>query len=190
MRARHLIPLGVGACVVLQAAAAKPRQSTVTAKPEYPLYCAGVVVGMSTDTDLKRMYGTGLFQRGEGHGGGRYFIDPKGQVTLHVTTGTGGVIESVTYRKGVHLPSSTTTGRRAAVAASLTSGERLQWGIRLGDTVDEIIRQLGKPAKDLRTGSSRVLHYRAEEMPYILFYEADFNFDRGRLVSVRLYNGC
>ena len=61
--------------------------------PEYPLYCAGIVVGMSTDRDVQRMYGPGLYVRDEGHGGGRYFVDRHRRVTLHVEIGVDKVID-------------------------------------------------------------------------------------------------
>jgi hypothetical protein len=161
---------------------------------QYPLYCAGIVVGMSTDEDVRRMYGDGLYVRDEGHGGGRYFVDPRHQVTLHVEIGVDRVIDSVSYSRGVHLPS----GRRRpgaiptkVVSTRLTPGEHLWLGIRLGETAPYVIRQFGKPAKDGRSRSIRVIRYAADydNMAFVLDYEAEFRFRNNRLVSMSLYNG-
>src|ERR1051326_1418697 len=102
----------------------------------YPLYCAGIVVGMSSDTDVRRMYGDGFFVREEGHLGGRYFTDPKRQVTLHVEIGVDQIIETVSYARGVHLPSrsrNSTSALKQSISSRLTPGERLTYGTRLGD---------------------------------------------------------
>jgi hypothetical protein len=161
---------------------------------EYPLYCAGVVGGMSTDTDARRMYGDGLYVHDEAHGGGRYFVDPGHTVTLHTEIGVDGVIESVTYSRGVRLPGSKRRTRlvpRQAISTRLTSNERLWLGTRLGDKAAAVIREFGTPKKDTRSGASRVVRYEAERerMSYVLFYEAELRFQNDRLVSVRLYNG-
>src|SRR5438034_10603280 len=72
--------------------------------PEYPLYCAGMMVGVSSSEDVQRMYGRGLYVSNEGHegphGGGRYFVDPHHRVTLHIVVGGDDMVEKVSYRRG------------------------------------------------------------------------------------------
>jgi hypothetical protein len=189
-RSNGVAVLSASAIVAATCLAAAPRAK----RPEYPLYCAGIVVGMSTDTDVRRMYGDGLFVKDEGHGGGRYFVDPKRQVTLHVETGVDRVIETVSYGRGVRLPQGYAKGTpvpKQAISANLTAGEHVWLGIRLGENASYVVRQFGKPKKDTRTGSTRVIRYETgeQEMAYTLFYEAEFRFEKDRLVSVKLYNG-
>jgi hypothetical protein len=166
--------------------------------PEYPLYCAGIMVGVSPDDDVQRMYRRGLYVANEGHegphGGGRYYIDRRHRVTLHIVIGGNGTVESVSYRSGVHLPPEHQRKRtvpQTAVCTKLTTQEYVQGGIRLGDSSNVVLQQFGKPKKDTRRGTTRVLHYAAdyETMPYVLDYEATFRFQNDHLIAVELYNG-
>lgn len=138
------------------------------------------------------MYGEGLLVRTEGHLGGRYFLDPKHQVTLHLEIGVDGVIETVSYTRGVRLPG----GKQShipskAVSPRLSEGEHVSFGIRLGTRAREVLATFGKPKKDLHTGHIRVIRYETthETAPYVLYYNAEFHFKDGRLISVQLYNG-
>jgi hypothetical protein len=159
---------------------------------QYPLYCAGLVVGISRMKDARRMYGEGLVVPNEGHGAGRYYVDPQRRVTLHVVTGVDEAVEELTYSAGVRLPAP----HRAkvppqALAPRLTARETVQFGISLGQSPQEVIRSYGKPASDRTQGSTRVLRYQADDttMSHVLVYEAEFRFENHRLVFVRLYNG-
>jgi hypothetical protein len=165
-----------------------------TKAPEYPLYCAGIVVGMSTDRDVRRMYGTGLYVRDEGHGGGRYFVDSGRRVTLHVELGPDDTIDEVSYGRGLQLPARYLKSRRVpsrAISPQLTTNEHLYLGIRLGEKATDVLGEFGKPRSDTRHGLTRVVRYEAdyEQMPYVLDYEAEFRFENNRLVAVKLYNG-
>jgi hypothetical protein len=161
----------------------------------FPIYCAGIVVGMSTMRDAQRMYGEGFFVLGEGHGGGRYYVDPRNEVTLHLKSGVDDVVEAIEYTRGVRLPPSfqrPSAVPEQAVSGALTADERVQWGSRLGDSAASVLRHLGKPTEDLHDGNLRRLRYEeeSESSPYLLFYEAEFRFENDLLVSVRIYNGC
>ncbi|MFN3653302.1 MAG: hypothetical protein ACK47B_27285 [Armatimonadota bacterium] len=182
---RHA-PLAVVLCLIPARGLSSPPRR------ELPLYCAGIVVGMSKEPDVRRMYGDGFFVADEGHAGGRYYVDPRRQVTLHVTTGVDRVIESVTYSRGVRLPAgSGEPALKRASAPKLTADEHFGSGHRLGDTAAEIRRQLGKPDQERRRGAARVLRYETdyETTPYVLYYELELRFYQDRLVSVQLYNG-
>jgi hypothetical protein len=162
--------------------------------PEYPLYCAGIVVGMSTDRDVRRMYGPGLYDPEEGHGGGRYYVDLGRRVTLHAELGADDTIDEVSYGRGIRLPARYLKSRRfpsRAISSQLTASEHLYLGIRLGERAADVLQSFGKPRSDTRHGLTRVVRYEAdyEQMPYVLDYEAEFRFEYNRLVAVRLYNG-
>ena len=175
---------GLVSCVA--AAAPAPKRP-----PDYPLNCAGIVVGISTERDVRRMYGDGLFAKDEGHGGGRYYVDPGRKVTLHVETGVDHYIESVTYGHGVHLPSKSPRDLTRATTSRLAATEFCGVGIRLGVSPARLRAQLGPPKSDRRSGATRELRFETnyERSPYVLDYEAEFHFTNDRLVYVRLYNG-
>ena len=159
--------------------------------PEYPLNCAGIVVGMSTERDVRRMYGDGLFAKDEGHGGGWYYVDPGRKVTLHLEIGEGRYIESVSYSRGVRLPANSPRALARATTSRLTATEFCGVGVRLGVSPARLIAQLGQPRSDRRSGTTRELRFETnyERSPYVLDYEAEFRFTNDRLVYVRLYNG-
>jgi hypothetical protein len=140
------------------------------------------------------MYGDGLYAQDEGHLGGRYFVDANRRVTLHVEIGVDRYIESVEYRRGVHLPASYQKSGvipKQAISARLTQNELLQGGIHLGAKPDTLIQQFGKPKQETRKGAARTIRYNADyqTMPYVLYYEAEFRFQNNQLVSISLYNG-
>ena len=183
------------AVVVITAVSTGPTAARPSRKgPRYPLSVAGIVVGKSTDSDVRRMYGDGFFVRDEGHGGGRYFVNPKHRVTLHSEIGVDHVIESVSYGRGIRLPR---TLKAAAVVAKATSArltpdKRLWPGFRLEERAGTILRRFGKPRSDRRSGSRRIVWYEADfhSMPGVLVYEAELHFENDRLVLVKLHNGC
>lgn len=147
---------------------------------------------MSTDADVRRMYGEGLYVQDEGHLGGRYYVDPKHQVTLHTEIGVDRMITLVSYGQGVQLPEKYRTSRASlgkCLSARLTAGEHLQGGIRLGETSTYILQRFGKPKKDVRKEAVRTIHYAAENRPYVVVYEAQYRFRNDRLIGISLYNG-
>jgi hypothetical protein len=184
MRPSHFVWLAPVTVFVSAAAGTQPHR--------YPLQCARLTTGVSTDRDVRRIYGRGLFVPGEGHGGGRYFVDRKHRVTLHVEIGVYRVIEAVEYRRGVHLPGmSGTRVPDTALSSKLSAYERIPPDLHLGTSLFTLRAALGTPASDRRTGVRRTLRYVADyrTMPQVLAYEADFQFERDRLIAIRLYNG-
>ena len=184
-----LRPLVIAALLTPVTVSAAPR----AALKQYPLYCAGLVVGISRMRDARRMYGEGLVVPNEAHGAGRYYVDPRRRVTLHVVTGVDDAVGELTYSRGVRLPAPHRGKVPAqAVAPRLTERETVQYGTRLGQSPEEVIRAYGKPGGDRKQGRSRLLRYQAGDraMSHVLVYEAEFRFENDRLVSVRLYNGC
>ena len=111
-----------------------------------------------------------------------------------MTIGPDRIIDDVSYGRGVQLPAKQRRAAKAIAAAisrRLTTHERVQDGIRLGDSDAEVLRKLGRPARDTRRRSIRTLRYEADDssMPGVLFYDAEFGFQHHRLVSIDLYNG-
>jgi hypothetical protein len=188
MRAFALALTLLTACTAAAASAARGR----AAPPRYPLYCAGLMAGISRERDALRMYGPGLVARGEGHGIGRYYVDPAGRVTLHIAIGDGRV-ETVEYSRGVAIPASLRKNAipKAAVAEALPTDDGAD-GIRLGASAAEVMRLVGKPKKDARSGARRVLTYGSnfDEQPYFVNYDGIFTFENGKLIAIHLHNGC
>ena len=194
---------GIGVLITSFALLAVPTAWTAGTKPavgqpghrrEYPLYLAGLVVGMSSLRDAQRMYGEGFRVEDEGHGGGYYYVDTHRQVTLHVVTGVDRILEEISYERGVRLPAgSLKRGAipQTATSPNLSAGEQLFPGYHLGDPPDGLLQSYGKAAKDVRTGRLRIIRYESDykKMPYVLVYEAELRFEAGKLVFVRLYNG-
>ncbi len=49
----------------------------------WPLNFAGITLGITNDSQVRRLLGNGIFRSEEGDTGGRYFIDKKRKSTLH-----------------------------------------------------------------------------------------------------------
>ncbi len=158
----------------------------------YPLVCAKIKVGSSIDSDVQHMYGKGYFVRDEGHLGGRYYIDEKHQVTLHVEIGVDRVVESIDYSQGIHLPIMPTTKvLQIASSPGLTADKEIQGNIILGATLKSIIKRWGTPSKNRISKGNGEIEYDADEksMKEVLFYKAQLRFHNGRLHSISIYNG-
>ena len=54
----------------------------------WPLNFAGITLGVTTDSEVQRLLGKGVFRKDEGDTGGRYFIDSKHTATLHTVSYT------------------------------------------------------------------------------------------------------
>ena len=177
----------VGTVAVGRSAPQRPRPATL----RYPLVCARIKVGVSTDADVRRLYGKGYFVPAESHSGGRYYVDPRHTATLHTEIGVDSIIESLEYRQGVHLPRRSRTVLAAATTPRLSSHEKVEGGIGLGDVAVVVLQKYGRPKSDKRHLGARVVKYEATEgqIPGVLAYEATFRFGADRLVSVSLYNG-
>lgn len=69
----------------------------------WPLNFAGITLGVTTDSEVQRLLGNGVFRVGEGDTGGRYFVDSKQTATLHTEAYTDAIIGEVTIQEGVSL---------------------------------------------------------------------------------------
>jgi hypothetical protein len=191
MNKNGLIVLTVAAVLVSMVTISSASAQRRSRHANYPLSCAGVTVGITTDAQVQRMYGKGYFVRGESHLGGRYYLDPRHSVTLHVSIGTDYVVDLVEYRKGVHLPSTRAAALNQATTPRLTGSKTVQGGIRLGADSASILRLFGSPQKGTLKAGDGTMEYEATErtMPDAIGYEGKFLFRHDRLVTVSLYNG-
>jgi hypothetical protein len=164
---------------------AQPSRGASPGPRSYPLYCAGLVVGISREQDARRMFGDGVFVTNEGHGAARYYVDAKRRVTLNVQFGDGRV-ETVTYSRGLVMPAVLRkNGVPARAIARALRVDELAGGFSLGAPVSEVTGMMGKPKEHTVSGKRRVLRYETDHdiNPYVCNYDAVFTFERGRLVS-------
>ena len=158
----------------------------------YPLLCAGIRVGHSTDSQVVQRFGKGLFLEDEGHGGGRYYTDTARKVTLHVEIGPGSVIESLQYQRGIYLRGAPgPDALRRAVSQALSAHEQVQPNIALGTSPRRLIRLFGRPLRTRRHGDQLAVVYETDYNMTrdIIDYKAEFRFVRGRLTYVDIENG-
>ena len=110
-----------------------------------PLHFAGITLGVTTDSEVKRLLGNGLYVKQEGDTGGRYFINPKGTATLHVVNFTDTIVGEVTVQEGVTIAKG-----QAKTAISRWFNPKEGFGnghsIHLGSTKDEVKKNLGDPS--------------------------------------------
>lgn len=114
----------------------------------WPLNFAGITVGISTDSQVQRLLGHGVFRKNEGDTGGRYFTDLKGTATLHVVEYTDRVVGELTVRSGID-PAIERLERKMAVTKWFSAEEGFgNWhALRLGSSKEDVIKNLGQPKK-------------------------------------------
>ena len=112
----------------------------------WPLHFAGITVGLTDDSQVQRLLGRGIFRPGEGHTGGRYFVDAKQAATLHVEGGVDSVVEVLTMHTGVD-PTIKPSERNAAISKWFDPQEGFgNWhALHLGSSKDEVAQNLGQP---------------------------------------------
>lgn len=143
-------------CVMLLAVFSSAQDTT---KPNgtvcWQLHFSGVSVGVTEDDQLQRlMGGAGVFRSNEGHTGGRYYVDEKGEFTLHIEEGVDRVVESITVSKGVNRKFSAFE-QNAAVSKWFYPKEGFgNWrALHLGSDTQEVRENLGEPKEKQKGGS-------------------------------------
>ena len=112
----------------------------------WPPNFAGITLGVTTDSEVQRLLGKGIFRKDEGDTGGRYFIDSKHTATLHTESYTDTVVGEVTVQEGIAV-------KPAEVRAATSKWFNPQQGfgnwyaLHLGSTKDEVRKNLGNPVK-------------------------------------------
>jgi len=128
-------------------AASSSSQGTVC----WPLGFAGVVLGVTTDSQVQRLLGQGIFRKDEGDTGGRYFIDPQGRATLHTVSYTDGIVGELTISSGIDAAIIRSGERKRAMTRWFhPKGGFGNWSaLHLGSSKTEVLKNLGKPRKQV-----------------------------------------
>lgn len=148
----------------------------------WPLHFSGITLGISTDSHVQRLLGKGVFRATEGDTGGRYYIDRNGKATLHVVSYTDSIVGEVTISEGVS--SEIATERKNAVTPWFNPKEGFgNWhALRLGASKSDVLKNLGKPEKEISP----------DEWQYSVAYTCELpeyftlSFRSGRLVKITL----
>ncbi len=112
----------------------------------WPLNFAGITLGVTTDSEVQRLLGYGVFREDEGDTGGRYFVDSKQTATLHTEGYTDSIIGEVTIQEGVSL-------KKSEVKKAISPWFKPQQGfgnwhaLHLGSTKQDVKKNLGEPKK-------------------------------------------
>lgn len=116
----------------------------------WPLHFAGITLGVSTDSQVQRLLGPGVFRSNEGDAGGRYYIDKEAKATMHVVSYTYAVVGELTLTEGV---SSVISANERAAAVSpwfdLKEGFGNWHALNLGSSKDDVLENLGSPEEEL-----------------------------------------
>ncbi len=173
------------ACTLILLSMSGRAQSTESVTPPgsvcWPLHFSGIALGVTTDSQVERLLGRGVFRRDEGDTGGRYFTDAKGTATLHVVSYTDYVVGEVTLRAGLH-PAIKPNERRLALSIWFNPEEGFgNWhALRLGSTEAEVLKNLGQPKKKVTSSEWRYDTICACELPeYFTIF-----FKDGRVIKV------
>jgi hypothetical protein len=164
-----------------------PAPSPAAAEKRYVDEIAKVRLG-ATDASVTKLLGPGLFTTQEGEGGGRYYVDAARTVTLHVEIGADSSVASLELSHGIVLPAGLTVADDPKVISrALTGNASASKGIKLGMSVAQLTKALGKPAHDERSGVQRIVSY--EDNVNDSDYWAEFVFVGDHLRDIWVSNG-
>lgn len=137
------------AAIAVTATAEEPPLSPVCWPPNF----AGIVLGITTDPDVERLLGKGVFVEEDGDTGGRYFIDANQTATLHSVSYTDRVVGELTLEQGVAV---TEGDRKAAISKWFdpTAGFGNWHALHLGSSKAEVRKNLGAPVPRESTDNS------------------------------------
>ena len=157
-----------------------------------PLECSKIKAGNSKDADVKDLYGDGLFDKNDGHGGARYFTDSDRRVILKTVIGVDAVIEEVELTL-FPFPFEAVKDKLATVpiAKKLNDNPQLIKGVKFGDSAEIIVAAFGVPNKISNEGGIRTFVYQDDYNNWeeVLFYTATFEFNNDKLQRISIYNG-
>lgn len=194
-----LLPLAVGctqaASPSIEATEAEPSASPTTTlhvgtMDELPTEIAGIRPGRMVDADVVRLYGGGVL-------GGtipsiRYYTDAAHQVTLRSGWHTDHMVVAVELTQGTALPPGVDPAR---TVTSLAVPVKVDKGIALGMTPDQVMKRLGEPQYEssmdggyLRTLSYEVWAADPTKAGWIS-YNTVLEFVDGHLHKIGVYSG-
>jgi hypothetical protein len=110
----------------------------------WPLHYAGITVGFTTDSEVQRLLGNGVFRADEGDAGGRYFVDTDHTATLHAVAFTDAIIGELTLQEGIDVKP-TEIDSATSKWFNPKKGFGKWHALHLGSTKDEVKSNLGEP---------------------------------------------
>jgi hypothetical protein len=146
----------------------------------WPLHFAGITLGITTDSEVTRLIGNGLFRKDNGFTGGRVFVDKNHTATLHTVSLTDQVVGEVTVSSGVSGLSKTELSKAESSFFNANYGFGNWHALNLGSTQTEVVKNLGAPAEKNKEGGW--VYYTAcvcEISEYFTIY-----FTNGRITKV------
>jgi len=152
-----------------------------------PAYWGGLLAGLSTDSEVTELYGTGRHDASQGETGARTFVDASKSATLIVELGTDRVVSSVEVREGV--PAGLKPGEAKRMVATRfrpTAGVGVHFGVHLGDSPAAVRDHLGSPTSIRSEGDTEVWGYESS-CACELSAGLSFRFLNGRLVSFSVW---
>jgi len=192
----RLAAWGVAALLSLASFATEPL-ATATASPSpdpaklcYPPYWGGLLPGFSTDAELTKLYGAGLFPE-TGHDGTRYYTDGEKQITLIVSLATDRIVADIVVRSGYHPPPGISPDNLTAMISpelepTISFGN--YHSLSLGSTMAAVQQNLGPPHSvwtDDDTGSTNWVY--ESQCSCELQAGITFGFEENTLTSVSFW---
>lgn len=114
----------------------------------WPLHFAGITLGVTNDSQVRRLLGDGVYRRSEGDTGGRYFVDKARRATLHVVMYTDSVVGELTVT--AEIDSSLQKAEQSKAASKFFDPDEGfgNWhALHLGSTKADVLKNLGEPAR-------------------------------------------
>jgi hypothetical protein len=149
----------------------------------WPLHFSGITLGITTDPQVQRLLGKGIFRSSEGDAGGRYYIDKNSKATLHVVSYTDSIVGEVTIVKGIS-PEIKATEQKTAVSPWFSPNEGFgNWhALSLGSSKEDVLKNLGKPEREISANEWMYSSTCACELPHFF----TLSFKNGRLFKIVL----
>lgn len=114
----------------------------------WPLHFAGITLGVTNDSQVRRLVGDGVYRRSEGDTGGRYFIDKGHRATLHVVMYTDLVVGELTVTDGINSSlQKTEQGKATSKFFDPNEGFGNWHALHLGSSKADVLENLGEPAR-------------------------------------------
>jgi hypothetical protein len=171
------LKLAVAGIAILLSISGRTQSREYIAQPGsvcWPLNFSGIVLGVTTNSQVERLLGRGVFRANEGETGGRYFMDTKGTATLHVISYTDYVVGEVTLSAGVN-PAIIPSERILASSKWFNPEEGFgNWhALRLSSSKEEVLKNLGQPKKKATSDEWRYDTICACELPeyFTIFFK-------------------
>ena len=146
----------------------------------WPLHFAGITLGITTDSQVSRLLGNGIFRKNEGDSGGRVFVDKNHTVTLHTVSFTDKIVGEVALSLGVVGLSKAELSEAETNFLDPQEGFGNRHALKLGSTEIEVVKNLGEPPEKNKNGGWVYYTACACEIPeYFTIY-----FINGRIAKV------